>query len=572
MVGAALLRVAAVTAAKAPVIPCAIYTRKSSEEGLDQDFNSLDAQREACAAYILSQKAQGWKSVGAPYDDGGFSGGNTERPGLQRLLADIAAKKIRIVVVYKVDRLTRSLADFAKLVELFDAHGASFVSVTQQFNTTSSMGRLTLNVLLSFAQFEREVTGERIRDKIAASKRKGMWMGGVAPIGYLPSERSLVIDQPRAEQVRAIYRLYLDLGCVRKLKAELDRRGWRTQPRKTRRADAAGGCSFSRGHLYRILANPVYLGRIAHKDQVYEGQHPAIIDEALWSAVQERLARNAAQSRGDGSTPSHASLLIGRVFDAANRRLSSSHARKGTQRYRYYVRPAVAESEGIAAEPALRIPAPELETAVVQTITRVLNDRSGLVDLIGPVSATETKARLQRAAALTRQLDMGAAEERATVVRALVPRVTVRADGLGVKINVGAIWGAAEPIVQHDVPVRLRRCGMAMRLVVEGPGGANRAATRTPDLTLVALLSRAHEWFGDLTSGRADSVHAIATAAGLRSDRAARIIHLAFLAPDVTERILRGDHPPELTATRLLDHTPLPTDWAAQRNLLGFSG
>lgn len=211
-------------------LPCAIYTRKSSEEGLEQGFNSLDAQREACEAFILSQKAEGWRVMGA-YDDGGFSGGNVERPGLRRLLADIALKKVRVVVVYKVDRLTRSLADFAKLVELFDANGVSFVSVTQHFNTTSSMGRLTLNVLLSFAQFEREVTGERIRDKIAASKRKGMWMGGFVPMGYSPKDRTLVIDEAQAERVREIFQLYVELRSVYVLKDELDRRGWRTPVR-----------------------------------------------------------------------------------------------------------------------------------------------------------------------------------------------------------------------------------------------------------------------------------------------------------------------------------------------------
>jgi site-specific DNA recombinase len=265
------------------LLPCAIYTRKSSEEGLEQGFNSLDAQREACQAFILSQKALGWKVAGC-YDDGGFSGGNVERPGLQRLLADIAAKRVRVVVVYKVDRLTRSLADFAKLVELFDAQGVSFVSVTQQFNTTSSMGRLTLNVLLSFAQFEREVTGERIRDKIAASKKKGLWMGGNAPMGYVPHERTLRIDEVQAQRVREIFSLYLELGSVYKLKAELHRRGWTTPMR----GGKLGGRPFHRGNLYRMLANPIYIGQIGHKGVTYPGQHPAIIDAALWQAVQER--------------------------------------------------------------------------------------------------------------------------------------------------------------------------------------------------------------------------------------------------------------------------------------------
>jgi site-specific DNA recombinase len=558
------------TAAKPAVVPCAIYTRKSSEEGLEQDFNSLDAQREACAAFILSQKAQGWKAAGTAYDDGGFSGGNTERPALKQLLADIAAKMIRIVVVYKVDRLTRSLADFAKLVELFDSYGVSFVSVTQQFNTTSSMGRLTLNVLLSFAQFEREVTGERIRDKIAASKRKGMWMGGIAPIGYLPHERSLMIDEPRADQVRTIYRLYRDLGCVRRVKAELDRRGWRTPARKTRRTDAAGACAFSRGHLYRILGNRVYLGQIVHKDQVYDGQHPAIVDEPLWTAVQDRLASNTQARRG-GPSASHASLLRGRMYDAADRRLSPSHARKGAQRYRYYVRPALVDSNGVAAERALRMPAAELEASVVQTITTLLNDRSGLLDLTGDVNPTDTTARLERAAAVAKALESNRADDYATFVRALVSRVTVHADRITVTINLGAVWGATEPIIERNLPVRLRRCGMAMRLVLEGSGGIDRSVTRGPDPHLVGLISRAHQWFDQLKSGRVTSVQAIATAAGMRGDQATRIVHLAFLAPDLTEQILRGGHPAKLTGSKLLNLVPLPTDWAAQRVMLGFS-
>jgi DNA invertase Pin-like site-specific DNA recombinase len=337
---------------KPPTLPCAIYTRKSSEEGLDQAFNSLDAQREACSAYILSQKALGWSAVPAAYDDGGFSGGNTDRPALQRLLADIGARRIRIVVVYKVDRLTRSLADFAKMVELFDAQGVSFVSVTQQFNTTSSMGRLTLNVLLSFAQFEREVTGERIRDKIAASKRKGLWMGGVAPIGYRADGRTLVMVETQAAQIREIYRLYLETNCVRRLKAQLDARGWRTAERKSRRLNETGGRPFSRGHLYRILTNPIYAGRIPHKGQAFDGNHAPIIASDVWQAVQDRMAGNRQGQRAQNNT-TQSSLLAGLVFDAAGDRLTPSHAKKGSVRYRYYVGRPLIEGGRDAAPQAL---------------------------------------------------------------------------------------------------------------------------------------------------------------------------------------------------------------------------
>jgi site-specific DNA recombinase len=279
---------------------CAIYTRKSSEEGLGQEFNSLAAQREACEAYIRSQRHEGWILARTRYDDGGFSGGTTERPGLQALLADIRAGGIDIVVVYKVDRLTRSLADFARLIEIFDARGVSFVSVTQQFNTTSSMGRLTLNVLLSFAQFEREVTGERIRDKIAASKKRGMWMGGNVPLGYDASERTLVINPAEAETVRRIFALYREFGCVRRVKEEADRLGLRTKHRTTANGTEHGDKPFLRGHIYQLLSNPIYIGQIAHRGDVYPGQHPGLIDAKTWNGVRDQLAANARHHRSKG--------------------------------------------------------------------------------------------------------------------------------------------------------------------------------------------------------------------------------------------------------------------------------
>ena len=262
------------------VFRCAIYTRNSSEEGLEQDFNSLHAQRESCDAYIMSQRHEGWTPLPTLYDDGGYSGGSTERPALKRLLADIQSHLIDVVVVYKVDRLTRSLADFAKIVEIFDAAGVSFVSVTQQFNTTTSMGRLTLNVLLSFAQFEREVTGERIRDKIAASKQKGMWMGGWVPIGYDRKDRTLTINETEAVTVRTIFDLFLKLKNVQRVQTELARLNLTTKPYATPRGRAVGGLSFARGHLYKILSNPLYIGEIEHRRVRYPGQHPPLIDGA----------------------------------------------------------------------------------------------------------------------------------------------------------------------------------------------------------------------------------------------------------------------------------------------------
>ena len=298
---------------------CAIYTRKSSEEGLEQEFNSLAAQREACEAYIRSQQHEGWHLARNRYDDGGFSGGNLERPAAQRLLADIRAGRVDIVVVYKVDRLTRSLADFARLVELFDAQRVSFVSVTQQFNTTSSMGRLTLNVLLSFAQFEREVTGERIRDKIAASKKKGMWMGGNVPLGYDASERTLVINPAEAETVRRIFALYRELGCVRRVKEEADHLGLRTKCSATANGTERGGKPFSRGHLYTLLSNPIYTGQIAHKGKLHPGQQPALIDDESWSTVRNQLAANTRdhRRRAKAAEAEPAGGLVGRCSGGA---------------------------------------------------------------------------------------------------------------------------------------------------------------------------------------------------------------------------------------------------------------
>jgi site-specific DNA recombinase len=344
---------------------CAIYTRKSSEEGLEQEFNSLAAQREACEAFIRSQRNEGWVLARTRYDDGGFSGGTIERPALQRLLADLRAGRIDIIVVYKVDRLTRSLADFARLVEIFDAQGASFVSVTQQFNTTSSMGRLTLNVLLSFAQFEREVTGERIRDKIAASKKKGMWMGGNVPLGYDANERTLVLNPAEAETVRRIFDLYRELGCVRRVKQEADRLGLRTKCNMTADGTKRGGRPFSRGHLYGLLANPIYTGQIAHKGELYPGQQPALIDNETWTAVRNQLAANTSDHRHRAKA-AEPSLLAGLLVDARGERLTPSHAIKQGRRYRYYVSAALITEAGTDCAQGRRIGAREIEEAVVR--------------------------------------------------------------------------------------------------------------------------------------------------------------------------------------------------------------
>src|SRR5690348_7918298 len=323
------------TTKKPQTVRCAIYTRVSTDQGLNQEFNSLDAQYEASRAYIRSQAHAGWTQIRARYDDGGFSGGNTDRPALQQLLNDIRDGKVNVIVVYKVDRLTRSLADFAKLVELFDAHGVSFVSVTQQFNTTTSMGRLTLNVLLSFAQFEREVTSERIRDKIGASKRKGLWVGGVVPLGYQAKDRKITVVADEAKTVRHIFRRYLDLGGLNLLLADLRRTGVKTKVRPLSNGRTIGGIPFTRGSLAALLRNRFYIGEVRYKGEVFPGEQPAILDRTLFEAVQAKLDRqrtNRAKARQQSQ-----SLLMGRIFDDRGNRMTPSYTVKSAVRYRYYI-------------------------------------------------------------------------------------------------------------------------------------------------------------------------------------------------------------------------------------------
>src|ERR1700680_4781046 len=354
-------------------VRCAIYTRKSSEEGLEQEFNSLQAQREACEAFINSQRHEGWVCLGTAYDDGGFSGATMDPPALQQLLADLTAGRVDIVVVYKGDRLTRSLTDFAKIVEILDARGASFVSVTQQFNTTTSMGRLTLNVLLSFAQFEREVIGERIRDKIAASKQKGMWMGGVPPFGYRAQDRKLIIVDSEAEIVRFIFRRYAELGSVRLLKDELAARNIQSKLWTSASGCVSGGKPFARGALYVMLQNRIYRGEIVHNRQSYLGEHEPIVDQPLWDAVQAQLASNAAQ-HNSGARTRQPSLLAGMLFDRDGNRMTPSHAVKKGTRYRYYVSRPLLTKDQTERFAGLRIAAAEIEQLVTSRVRQWLLD------------------------------------------------------------------------------------------------------------------------------------------------------------------------------------------------------
>ena len=364
-------------------VRCAIYTRVSTDQGLEQDFNSLDAQYDASQAYIRSQAHAGWTLLRGKYDDGGFSGGNTDRPALQRLLGRLCAGKIDVIVVYKVDRLTRSLAAFARLVEMFDKHNVSFVSVTQQFNTTTSMGRLTLNVLLSFAQFEREITSERTRDKIGASKRKGLWVGGMVPLGYDTKDRKISVNEAEAKSVRTIFRQYLELGSLNLLMADLRRSGIVTKIRKLKTGKTVGGIPFTRGPLAHLLRNRFYIGEVCFKGETLKGEQPAIIDRQLFDAVQTKLS---AQANGqEAARNASEALLTGRIFDDRGHRMSPSHTRKAGRRYRYYLSSALFQGRSDEAGSAVRVPAPEIETMVVEALRKHLkapdqaDDRS-LVD------------------------------------------------------------------------------------------------------------------------------------------------------------------------------------------------
>ena len=499
-------------------VRCAIYTRKSSDEGLDQAFNSLDAQREACEAYVRSQKHEGWSVLSQTYDDGGVSGGTLERPALRKLLEDIEAGRVDMVVVYKIDRLTRSLADFAKLVEQLDAAGASFVSVTQQFNTSTSMGRLTLNVLLSFAQFEREVTAERIRDKIAASKKKGMWMGGFVPLGYDKTDRGLVINDAEAETVRTLFESYLDAGNVRGLKSFADEQGLKTKRHQFTTGITHGGVNFSRGRLYHLLTNPIYIGQIRHRDQVHEGLHAPIIDQDLWDKVQAHLERNRIVRKARRNAAS-VSPLAGKLFDEEGRRLTPSHANKHGRRYRYYL---LKDSEASG----WRLPAAEIETAVSQAL------------------ANDPAFRMAHQIA-----DTGNAGE---VLTDLVERVEIAAEEL--RIHCDTPDGQS---ILVRTPFTMRRRGVESKVILDGE------VRREPDLVMIRRILRAMTWVDRIKAG--ESLKEIATAEAISTDYITHNIDLAYLSPNMLSTILEGRLSPDIT-TADLSRQRWPVDWAKQRD------
>jgi DNA invertase Pin-like site-specific DNA recombinase len=562
---------------------CAIYTRKSSEEGLEQEFNSLHAQREACEAYIKSQRHEGWTCLAQAYDDGGLSGATMDRPALQQLLADIQAGKVDVVVCYKVDRLTRSLADFAKIVEVFDARGVSFVSVTQQFNTTTSMGRLTLNVLLSFAQFEREVTGERIRDKIAASKKKGMWMGGVPPLGYQCRDHKLIVIPAETETVQHIFRRYAALGSVRLLQQELDGAGIRSKAWVSSSGRNWGGKPLARGALYLMLRNRIYRGEIVHRDQHYPGEHEPIIEETLWQEVQAKLALNAVE-RSTGEKTANPSLLAGLLYDGQGHRMTPSHAVKNGMRYRYYVSQPLIGKTREASPEGLRIAAAEIEGLVLSGIGELIADPGRLAEAVASYidTAGEQQRMLQRAAGIAMTWADLSAKKLLAIVPKLVQRITVaeRVDieisGRGLCALLSGEPGGTEPAGTEDdhllrltFPARLCRIGQGKRLVI---GAAARPGIPgKPDPKLTKLLVRAHRLKEKLRGKPGARITNLAMTEKLSPSYVAMLLRLTFLAPDITRAILEGRHPGGFTAQQLVTHAALPLAWPDQREALGFA-
>ncbi|WP_425992998.1 recombinase family protein [Brevundimonas sp. TWP2-3-2] len=533
---------------------CAIYTRKSTEEGLEQDYNSLHAQRDACAAYILSQTGEGWTMLPEVYDDGGFSGGNMQRPGLTRLLADVDAGLIDVVVVYKVDRLTRALTDFSRIVDVLDKAGASFVSVTQAFNTTTSMGRLTLNVLLSFAQFEREVTGERIRDKIMASKKLGMWMGGVVPLGYEAAGRTLTINEAEARTVRWIFERYLERGSVHAVMLELEAADIRSKSWTTVAGVQKGGLTMDRGAVFHILHNRIYIGEITHKGASYPGQHPAIVDRELFDAAQALLAENDLKTRapGEARRPHKGAPLKGLIFDSAGNRMTPLKvAAAGKPIYRYYVSSPlqIGRREGVGSLP--RISANLIEELIVQRLNELklcapidaAPDWLAIRNLIDRVEVTSDAITLQFDEVM---LDLA--------IRDFGPQSRIAVDRIQRK-------GTA-PIL--TIPVRMVKRGGAK--VAIGPDGQSAIRTTKTDPALSAALIRAEAWKRQLLSGEVASLKEIARAENVTPAYARRVIRTAFLAPDLKAAILDGRQPMGLTLEALV-RTEMPLDWEDQRRL-----
>lgn len=555
------------------LIRCAVYTRKSSEEGLDQDFNSLDAQHEACCAYIASQRGEGWKLVPTRYDDGGISGSTLERPGLMRLMEDVDAGRIDMIVVYKIDRLTRSLSDFARLVDRLDARECSFVSVTQAFNTSTSMGRLTLNVLLSFAQFEREVTGERIRDKIAASKKKGMWMGGRVPIGYQTEGRSLIIHEEEASLVRLIHALYRTHQCLREVELELRAQGVRTPIREYANGRVTGGARFSRGQIHRILTAPLYAGRISHKDEVYEGLHEAIIKPDNWADMQTRLEGNAGgrlrRQPGEAkrSPIRHVSPLAGKLFDETGDRLTPSHAKARGRRLRYYVSRRLITKMGDVPpqHPGWRLPALPLEKAIGSAIAAHLIVQQRSHRLLATPDVAQLRALTAKLTLLIARLETGHSE----TLTSLVERIDFKTGQLWGHIPIHALANALKvdaslidpDSLTYTAPFTIKRRGIEAKIVC----GVSKAKV---DEILVREIARAFDWRKRMEGGCVPKT--IADELGWTTAPIRKRMKLAFLSPRIVQSILDGTQPADFSVNALIHHD-IPLNWADQEEKLGLN-
>lgn len=535
------------TANDRKIVRCAVYTRKSSEQGLEQDFNSLDAQRESAEAYIRSQAHEGWRLIKTRYDDGGLSGGTLERPALQLLLDDIRARKVDVIVVYKVDRLTRSLADFAKLIEVFEANGASFVAVTQQFNTTTSMGRLTLNVLLSFAQFERELAGERIRDKFAASRAKGMWMGGTIPLGYDVQDRKLVVNADEAERVRVIFRRYLALGCVSALREDLERSGVQSKSRVLTSGRVLGGNSFGRGALYHLLQNRIYLGQVVHRGISYPGEQERIVDDELWDAVQTKLEANRGDRRR--SRVETGALLGGLLFDDRGNLMSPTYAIKRGNRYRYYISRALVRGRKQEAGSHGRVAADDLERLLVEFLAQQFPRREHLT----------TAARTWSI-------------ETRLLLREIVERVVVREGRVQIFLKDSDATAATEdPDGQgnklriHNVKLPAAQPRARKEIIVPGE---SKSTPRRISHDLVVALARANTWMRDLRARKYQDTEEIARQFKLNDAHVRRLLRFCYLAPDIVEAIVEGRQPRSLTVKRLLKG--IPRAWPDQRVAFRF--
>jgi DNA invertase Pin-like site-specific DNA recombinase len=525
----------------------------------------------------VSQRHAGWIALSDMYDDGGLSGGTMERPALKQLLEDIKAGKVQIVVVYKVDRLTRSLADFAKIVDVLDANNVSFVSVTQQFSTTTSMGRLTLNMLLSFAQFEREIAGERIRDKIAASKRKGMWMGGNVPLGYGVKDRKLVVNEPEASTVGVIFRRYAELGSVALLKAQLDRLGIVSKRREGAGGRLVGGQRFSRGALYLMLQNRIYRGDIVHQGAAYPGQHKAILDPELWQIVQNKLAVHR-QERALAVGAEAPSLLAGLIVDADGSRMTPTHATKKAKRYRYYVSASLLAGDRPQAQKGMRVPAGDIEALVLDRLRAFFSSRIDIGDALTPLDleARAFDAALRNAFTLSKRWLAMPSVEMKSLVLDIVERVTIVANRIDIWLNRAKIAAALEagggsqrpdidPITL-SIEAKLRRAGKGKRLVI-----ANGAEAEV-NAGLVELIKDAFTIRIRLLSGSDDSIEAMSGRLGTNKCRLTSLIRLSHLAPEIVGALLAGRHPIELTPTQLLRLSKnLPHAWKEQRRFLGFA-